>query len=184
MRAKDSDNCQHAGTEVCGNNFMQITNFNLQLKPTAKRMNKVGNTDAPMAYNRLQVWCTHWDYVTAQNVHKEASHWRVSRRYKDQRITQGYLVRKESLPWERLVRATQSREVSLDGGHGAEMSLPCWLGTLSVDQGGSAFSHSHLDHERLVVFICQPGRRWVLLPQMYEKNFIGLHEPVNRNWFS
>lgn len=36
MRAKDSDKWQHAGTEVHGNNFMQITSFNFQLKQMVK----------------------------------------------------------------------------------------------------------------------------------------------------
>lgn len=40
--AKDSDNCQHAGTEVRGDNFMQITNFNLQPKPMAKNNEQGG----------------------------------------------------------------------------------------------------------------------------------------------
>lgn len=30
-------------------------------------MKKVGNGDAPMAFSRLQVCCTPWDYVTTQN---------------------------------------------------------------------------------------------------------------------
>lgn len=43
-------------------------------------MNKLGRGVAPMAFNRLQVWCTHWDYVTTQNYMRthtqkeEASH--------------------------------------------------------------------------------------------------------------
>lgn len=158
-------------------------------------MNKLGNGDAPVAFNRLQVWCTHWDCVTTQNVHvhtdthtrTEASHTSVLRWCKGQRITQGYPVWKESLPWERMVRDTHSWGSLLGwrlSFHGAEMSLSCWLRTLSLDQGVLPLPIPTLGHERLVVSICHPGRRWMLLLQMYEKNFIGLREHVNRNWFS
>lgn len=57
------------------------------------------------------------------------------------------------------MRGTQTREVSLDGGHGAEMALPCLLGTLFMDLGVLALPIPTLGHERLIVPMCQPGRR-------------------------
>lgn len=125
-------------------------------------MNKVGNGDASGALG------SHWDCVTTQNVcvHTDTHTKRpLTQGYPEdirvkgysgissrRRITavgengEGHLVRGSLLGWKLFFQ-------------GAEMSLPCWLGTLSVDQGVLPLPILTLGHERLVVSLCQPGRR-------------------------